>query len=159
MLAHLEEIDKSWSERIENRSKTINECLLHACMSGLIDDTEQCRVDPDNNLVLMHKLRDDDEMEHVWEDFYQKCRSQWKLSTDQTTMPDASNTLPASQAVFNALDPCIMMNFNDTTEDLPITEPSFEHISSSNTDTINAEVDPDMVAAHWSLNTEQKIAY
>ena len=38
ILAHLEDIEKSWSEKTDRGSQTVDECLKYACNSGLIDE-------------------------------------------------------------------------------------------------------------------------
>ena len=177
ILTHLEDIDRSWSERIRKRSKTVNDCLQHARMSGLINDTQRRQVEPDCDSLLMHRLRDNDKMECEWEHCYQTRRGEWKMNSDYTNVQRADATLfnlpSGNETTFNTLDASIIASLNPPEQEsrqsmnevqeeftgLPNTSVSVRQTTTLDAEMVNTNVDPDIVARDWSLNPKQKIAY
>lgn len=59
ILAHLEQIDRAWSEKNDKSSETVQDCLSHARDSCLIMDNHIPNDHTDTLSLEMHKVRDD----------------------------------------------------------------------------------------------------
>lgn len=85
ILEHLKSITASTSENISQSKSTVEECLLHANLSGMFDimpDPETSRnlsVDMKNKIKEVYQS--DLELEELWKKEYENQQDQWKRKT------------------------------------------------------------------------------
>lgn len=147
MLSHLEDIEKSWSEKNSKRSLTVTECLQHARECGLITEDRCPDVEPDMSSLHEHKVQVDNTMEHEWEDAYANRRRQQKSPEKcvKKVFPNTS-TIPS--------------RYVDGQEytGLPLASTCIQRTILSEEAGVTI-VNPDQVSEHWNLNPKQRITY
>ena len=169
VLAHLKDIDESWSEKISRSTETVNDCLKHARTSGLIcDDVPADGVQPNMTTLACHQLRVDDTMERVWEHEYSERRKLWRSAGDHR-QPNEHSSLPVgaqpilssfqSQSMTTDAAEAIDQIWLTPHDESSIASVTIQRESDTPSTSVNVAVDPAVIAQTWNLNAKQKVAF
>jgi len=151
ILEHLESISSSNSERITRSQDTVNDCILHAEMSGmfdgLLDRETQFNSDPTHEHTYNLTL------EEQWKTEYEKCCDQWKkkvaVSPNPSTRPD-SNTSHEQQYLSDG------STFRNALEGQSVNPTIAQDIPQTVTENM---VNIEAMIAEFTLNVEQARAF
>ena len=167
ILEHLESVSASTSERISRSKSSVNECLLHADMSGMFDVTHH--DDPINHgstfVNTENKIKEvnliDLVLEEQWKKEYENRRDQWKrkVATETNKNPGPS-TSKNRQHNFE-------QQMSDGSEFRQASEMGTQNQSILSTEILNqipatfteSDVDINAMIKEFTLNAEQARAF
>ena len=169
ILEHLEEIERTWSDKEDKCATIIKDCLQNATNSGLIPNYRLSPSHVDLTSLAMHRLRTDNTMEQIWQQEYGKRCNAWKCNKDVREAPiralptNAPASMSASIQNSNNLngtnEPFSLSTNDDRHSDANHATVSFQNPNVFVSEQTITNIEPDEVASHWSLNAKQKIAY
>jgi hypothetical protein len=154
ILEHLESISSSNSDRLTRSQDTVNDCLLHAEMSGMFDgslDREtQFNSNPTNEIHTY-----DLSLEEQWKTEYEKRRDEWKKKTVISESPNPS-TQPENSTSHGQQYLDDGSAFRNALEGQPIDPTIAQDIPRTVTE---KTIDIEAMIADFTLNAEQAQAF
>ena len=165
ILDHLESIIASSSEKISRSKTSVEECLLHANMSGMFDIMPVPDTSTNSNANMENKIKEvhqsDLEMEENRRTEYENRRNQWKRKTEINS--DKNSPLESEKDKFNqqtisASDGSDFQRAFNLDNQHILNATISQPILSVPTDNRN-NIDIDAMIKEFTLNTEQARAF